>query len=202
VVFIESAYQYFSANPIEFWGFVTSVLCVWLNTRENIWGWAFAIVAAGLYCKVFYDIRLYGDMLLQIVFAIMSAYGWYAWLYGGEQKTALIITKTPTVLYQPILLVFLGGFTGIVCLLYSLNSDLIWIDAFLTALSLLAQWMMTRKYLENWLIWTVANVLYVGVYFYKGVYLTAFLYIIFLFLAVSGYWSWNKKMTQENLTNS
>jgi nicotinamide mononucleotide transporter len=186
---------YFLQNPYEFWGFITSVICVWLNVKENIWGWVFAIVAAGFYCKVFYDINLMGDLILQIIFIILSIYGIYAWLYGGTQSQSLSVSKLPHRLIFPLLLIFGVAMYAVAQLLKWLNGDIVYIDASTTTISLIAQWMMARKYIENWLVWIFVDLLYVGVYLYKGVYLTSFLYFIFLFLATLGYLKWKKTLS-------
>jgi nicotinamide mononucleotide transporter len=195
--FFYSIIAYFFKNPIEFWGFITSVICVWLNTRENVWGWFFAIIAAALYFKFFYDIRLYGDMLLQVFFIGVSIYGWYEWMYGSAEHNRLKISHFPLHLLPNLIVVAVILNAGIIGLLYWMRSDLVLIDAFLTMMSLIAQWMMARKYLENWWVWIVADVMYVGLYAYKEAYLTSFLYFIFLGLATLGYFSWKNIYSQS-----
>ncbi len=193
-----SVSAYFSKNPYELWGFITSVICVWLNVKESVWGWFFAIIAAGFYCKVFYDINLIGDLILQIIFIVLSIYGTYAWLYGGKEHEGLAITNTPTRLILPLFFVLGLSILGIAKVLKSLNGDIIYIDASTTAISLIAQWMMARKYIEHWIVWIFVDVVYVGVYIYKEVYLTAFLYVIFLLLATIGYLKWKESLKLSN----
>lgn len=193
-----SVSAYFSKNPYELWGFITSVICVWLNVKESVWGWFFAIIAAGFYCKVFYDINLIGDLILQIIFIVLSIYGTYAWLYGGKEHEGLAISNTPTRLILPLFFVLGLSILGIAKVLKSLNGDIIYIDASTTAISLIAQWMMARKYIEHWIVWIFVDVVYVGVYIYKEVYLTAFLYVIFLLLATIGYLKWKESLKLSN----
>ncbi|TAE18018.1 MAG: nicotinamide riboside transporter PnuC [Bacteroidetes bacterium] len=182
--------EYIRQNPYEFWGFVTSLICVWLNARENVWGWGWAIVSSILSAKLFYDQRLFGDMYLQFFFAISALYGIYSWLYGGKDKSELWIQKMPfnTTLY----LLFLGiiGWALLVRLLLHIKGDAVYLDALVTTLSILGQYMMARKYIEHWFVWIVANVLYVGLFAYKALWLYTFLYAIFIVLAVYGYWNW------------
>ncbi len=189
--------NYIINNPYEVLGFITSVICVWLNAKENIWGWFFAIIAAGMYCKVFYDINLVGDLILQVIFIVLSVYGLYTWRYGGKAQTQLTINQLPKYLILPLLGIFGISLVLVAQLLKWLNGDIVYVDAATTTISLIAQWMMARKYIENWLVWIFVDVLYVGVYLYKEVYLTAFLYFIFLFLATMGYLAWKKKIILE-----
>jgi nicotinamide mononucleotide transporter len=170
--------EYIRQNPYEFWGFVTSLICVWLNARENVWGWGWAVISSILSAKLFY--------------AGSAVYGIYSWLYGGKNASELPIQKiqAKTALY----LLLLGGINWLllVWLLLRIKGDAVYLDALVTTLSLLGQYMMARKYIENWCVWTVANVLYVGLFVYKGLWLYTFLYAIFIVLAVYGYWNWRK----------
>jgi nicotinamide mononucleotide transporter len=188
--------QYIQQNPYEFWGFVTSLICVWLNARENVWGWGWAVISSILSAKLFYDQRLFGDVYLQFFFAGSAVYGIYSWLYGGKNASELPIQKiqAKTALY----LLLLGGISWLllVWLLLRIKGDAVYLDALVTTLSLLGQYMMARKYIENWYIWTVANVLYVGLFAYKALWLYTFLYAIFIVLAVYGYWNWRKRVNE------
>lgn len=192
--------QYILRNPYEVSGFIATLICVWLNVKENVWGWLFAILASFCYIKLFYDIRLLGDMLLQIFFIAVSVYGWYEWLYGGKSHSKLTISQTPLQLVLPVFVIFLVSVFSFAFFLKWIGGDLIWFDAITTVISLLAQWMMARKYLENWLLWIFVDVVYVGMYVYKAVYLTALLYLILLIMAAMGYYSW-KKLMRPSLTS-
>jgi nicotinamide mononucleotide transporter len=194
--------DYFYKNPFEFWGFITSVICVYLNTRENVWGWFFAIIAAAFYIKVFYDVRLFGDLYLQIFFIIVSLYGWYEWLFGGENRTQLHIQRISTKIIGQLVFIFLISFPLMGWFLSIMKSNLPYLDAATTTISLIAQWLMARKYLENWLVWIFVNIIYVGMYYYNQIYLTSFLYVIFLGLATMGYFNWRKSLlVTKNATN-
>ncbi len=185
----------------ELLGFVSTLICVWLNKMENIWGWFFGILASAFYFIVFYNIQLYGDMILQVIFIVISFYGWYQWLYGGRENTEITISNFPKKHIVYLLIVFAVAVSGLVYFLRFLNSDIVYLDAITTVVSLIAQWMMAKKYLENWLLWIFANLIYIGMYFYKEIYLTSFLYFILVILAIWGYYSWKKYQTHYNLTN-
>lgn len=188
--------NYFYESPYEFWGFLTSVICVWLSAKENIWGWTFAIIASAFSFKVFWDVNLPGDAFLQIFFIGASIYGIYEWKYGGKEHSTRQVSKMPFSIYLILLGVFVLSWLGVRYALSLLQGDIVEIDAATTALSLIGQWMMAKKYLETWILWIAVDSLYVGVYIYKEVYLYALLYFIFLFLATQGYIYWRRSYQQ------
>ncbi|GAB2800232.1 nicotinamide riboside transporter PnuC [Rhabdobacter roseus] len=183
----------FATTPLEILGFLTGVLCVYLNTRQNVWGWFFGIINAVLYGAVFWQVKLYADMGLQGYYFFTSIYGWWMWLYGGKNGRELAVSRTPTALYGLFALIF-----GLSTLLWGYllsrytDASLSYADSALTVASLIGQWMMARKYLENWLVWIVADLCYVGMYLYKDLQLTALLYAVFLVLAAMGYFRWKR----------
>jgi nicotinamide mononucleotide transporter len=184
---------YFLNNPYEFWGFFTTMICVWLNTRENIWGWFFAIIAAIFSIKVFYEAGLYGDLGLQVVFILISIYGWYEWKYGNKQQKPLAISLISRQLGFWLLILGLIAAPVLGWFLQSLAGKLPYLNAATTTLSLIAQWLMARKYLENWLVWVFVNLFLIGVYYYSSLYIYSFLYLILLGLAVLGFFSWRSQ---------
>lgn len=183
-------------SALELVAALTGAVSVWLSVRQNIWSWPTAIVNVVLYALVFREAKLYADMGLQVVYAVLSLYGWYEWLYGGEGRTELRVTRTPPRLAAVLTLVAAAGSAVLGALLrHSTDAALPFADSFLSSTSLVAQWMMTRKLLENWLVWIAVDVLYVGMFLFKGLYLTAGLYAVFLALAVRGYLDWRRSMT-------
>jgi nicotinamide mononucleotide transporter len=150
-------------------------------------------VNVGLYALVFFGERLYADMGLQIIYVVLSAYGWYAWLYGGARHTALRVTRTPRGLGIALLLLNAAAWLALASLLdRHTDAVLPWLDSLLTTSSLVAQWMMTRKLVEHWLLWIAVDVAYVPMYISRGLYPTAALYAVFLVLAVMGYRDWRR----------
>jgi nicotinamide mononucleotide transporter len=183
---------------IEVIGVISGIAGVWLAARQNIWTWPVSIVSVTAYVFVFYDARLYADMGLNAFYIITSVYGWYEWLYGGKGHTERKVTKVgQQELWMLIVLavVFTGGL-GYFLDNYT-DADLSYTDSGTTAVSLMAYWMMAKKRLENWLVWLAVDVVYVGVYMYKELYLTAFLYFVFLILATIGYLDWKRDMEKE-----
>lgn len=193
---IQQIEAYFQQNWLEAAGIVTTLICVWLNTRQNIWGWFWAIVSSAIYGVIYFRARLYSDMELQGVFIALSVYGWYQWLFGGAQRTELPVTQMPAKFWLPCGIVFLlfATVSGYLHGRYT-DASLPYVDSALTATSLIAQWQMARKYLENWVLWIAADVCYVGMYFVKDLQGTALLYALLLGLAAKGYWDWRKSVT-------
>jgi nicotinamide mononucleotide transporter len=192
--------DYLQKNWLENLGILTSLICIYLNTQQNIWGWFWAIVSSAIYSIIFYQARLFSDMGLQGVFILLSIYGWYTWLFGSKEKTVLSVSKIPTKL-SIICIGFFLVFTLTSGYLFSqyTKASLPYLDSSLTAISLIATWMTARKYLENWLLWVFADIVYVGMYFYKGLNGTAVLYVLLIALAVKGYKDWGKTVNGERL---
>ena len=182
---------------LELLAAVTGALSVWLSVRQNIWSWPTAIVNVCLYAVVFRGARLYADMGLQVVYAVLSVYGWYQWLHGGQGRTALRVTRTPAALAGRLLVLAVAGSALLGTVLdRATDAAVPHLDAGLSGASLVAQWMMTKKLLENWLVWIAVDVLYVGLFLYKELYLTAGLYAVFLVLAVRGFVEWRRSMSE------
>jgi len=186
------------ANRWEVLAVVFGIVSVYLSTREHIWSWPTALVNVGLYFVVFYEAKLYADMGLQVVYFGLSLYGWYEWLYGGANRTELHVSRTSRLLGVRLLTI------GIVCaavlgtlLARFTDAALPYVDSATTSTSLVAQWMMTRKILENWAVWMAVDVVYVGMFIYKHLYLTAGLYTVFFVLAVMGYVQWKRSLAER-----
>ena len=185
-------------STLELFAALVGAVSVYLSVRQNIWSWPTAIVNVVLYALVFYEARLYADMGLQVVYAILSIYGWYEWLYGGEGRTELRVTRTGWRLGLLLAAIAaLGSALLGVFLHRATDAALPFMDSFLSSTSLVAQWMMTKKLLENWLVWIGVDVLYVGMFIFKGLFLTAGLYAVFLALAVKGYIDWRRSIAAQ-----
>ena len=182
-------------STLELAAALVGAISVWLSVRQHIWSWPTAIVNVVLYAVVFFQAKLYADMGLQVIYAVLSVYGWYEWLYGGAGRTALRVTRTGARRGALLACIAAVGsaLLGVV-LHHETDAALPYMDAFLSSTSLVAQWMMTRKLLENWAVWIFVDVLYVGMFVYKGLYLTAGLYAVFLGLAVKGYLDWRASL--------
>lgn len=180
----------FTTTPLELLGFVLSVATVVLTILRNHWGWFFAIVSSATYGVVFAGARLYGDAGLQGVFIAASIWGWWQWLRGAEGKP-LPVTRLSRIGWAWSLAGWALGFLVLSAFLKAYtDTDVPHMDGFLTAGSLLGQLLTAKKKIENWHTWIVVDVLYVGLYVYKGLHLTAILYAVFVVLAVLGLRAW------------
>lgn len=183
-------------DPMELLGFVTGGVCVWLAARENIWNWPIGIANNIFYLIVFWRAGLYADSGLQIFYFAIGVYGWWLWARGGSGHRELPATNIPgrQSMVMTAVTVFSAALLYIVLRRYT-NSTVPAGDAITTALSLVAQFMLGRKWLQNWLVWIAADVIYVGLYGYKQLYLTALLYAIFIAMCIAGYRGWKKAMS-------
>ena len=143
---------------------------------------------------------LYADSGLQVIYIILGCLGWYWWLYGGEQKTALKVAhvdKKTLVILAILLPLITAPFT---LYLRRIQDVAPFLDALTTVLSLMAQYLLTKKFLENWYVWIMADILYIYLYAHKDLYLTSVLYAIFLFMCVRGLIEW--KRTEQKVHHS
>ncbi|MFZ6648307.1 nicotinamide riboside transporter PnuC [Undibacterium sp. TJN25] len=182
----------FTTTPLELISFVLSVITVALNIRQTHWAWLFSILSSALYALVFVESRLYGDAGLQLVFIAVSVWGWYQWLRGGQAHGALQVTRLSAAGWLKSGLMWLVGFGVLSLFLKSYtDTDVPYMDGFLTAGSLLGQLLLSRKKLENWHVWILVDILYVSLYMYKHLTLTAILYALFVIMAALGLRAWN-----------
>lgn len=187
----------FSTTPLELISFALAVAMVLMNIRQNHWGWLLGIVSSATYGIVFFNARLYGDASLQLVFIASGLWGWYQWLRGaGESK--LTVTRLTSSGWMWSIAAWGLGYVLLALFLHAYtNTDVPNADGFLTAGSLLGTLLLARKKVENWTVWIVVDVLYVGLYVYKGLMLTAILYAIFVALAVGGLRAWSNVAVAE-----
>lgn len=178
---------------IEIFGFITGALNVWLLARQKIWNWPIGIANNVAYLIVFATTGLYGDAGLQLVYITLGVYGWWLWLHGTGATALRVIRTSPrlwsilipaTLVCGLILRWFLGRFT---------DSTVPGWDGATTALSLTATYGQCKKLLESWWVWILADLIYIPLYIYKGLRLTAVLYFVFLMLCVFGLRSWLKE---------
>lgn len=176
---------------VEILGFVSGALCVWLVARQNVWNWPIGIANNITFLILFWAAGLYADSSLQVVYLGLAGYGWWAWLRGGDAHTSLRVTRTTKNQWVVLGAVGVVGTVGLTVLLDTVTDSSVPLpDAVTTVLSLLATWGQARKKLESWWLWIAADVIYVPLYAYKDLWLTAALYVGFLALCVLGLWNW------------
>ena len=191
-------------DPVELAGFVLSLAMVYCNIKEIHWGWPLAIASSALYGVVFWNSQLYGEASLQVMFILGACWGWQQWLretQGSSSEQApssqLHISSLSklergqvtivTLLLWPVLVYFLDQYT---------DSDVALWDGLVTALSLLGQYLLAKKKIENWWVWLLVNCITVGLMAFKSLWLTAGLYVIFAILSYVGVNAWRKQHAQ------
>ena len=188
-------------SALEITGFITGVLGVWLTIRRNILCFPIGIINVLIYAYLFQseNVRLYADALLQIIYLILLVYGWMVWNRSKNEKeeirTVSILLAKKLVIIGVLSTIALGVFLS-----HYTNASLPYLDAILTIISLIAQWMIAKKMIENWLLWIVVNTIYIPLYVYKGLAFTSILYLLFLILAINGWYNWKKVKSNERLT--
>lgn len=176
----------------EFAGFTTTVAGIWLATRRTLWCWPITLAADVLYLVVFYRARLLSDALLQVFFVAFTLYGWWHWARGkrveGEVRIApLGMGKAAVAVAAGVVGTFVVG-----AIAKRLQAALPYLDASLMSFSLVGSWWQARKHIANWWLWIVVDLLYIGEYIYKDIWLTAVLYAILVGLAILGLRDWGR----------
>ena len=183
---------------LELVAFALSIAMVVLNIRVDPLGWPLAIVASLLYFLLFWNSRLYGDASLQVFFAVIAGWGWWQWLRGTDASGQALHVRhlgakgrigvlAAIAIAWPATALFLRRFT---------DTDVPWWDAFPTAASVVGQWLLGRKYVENWPVWIVVDVVGAALFAYKGLWLTTVLYAVFVAMAAVGWRGWQRRATR------
>ena len=190
-------------DPVELAGFVLSLAMVYCNIKEIHWAWPLAIASSALYGVVFWNSQLYGEASLQIMFILTSIWGWQQWrsVKPATKDDISDVPATPlrisvlapselqkvaiaAIIAWPALTFFLDRFTD--------SNVAIW-DALVTTLSLVAQYLLAKKKLENWWVWLAVNLITFGLMLFKSLWLTAILYLVFAALSYVGLRAWQQK---------
>lgn len=173
--------------------------CVWLIVKESIWCWPTGLVQVTLYVYIFYDAKLYSDFGLHIFYIGMQFYGWYHWLHGGANRNKAPISNLSLLETLTWIVACLVGAAawGWVMQRFT-DASVPYSDAFTTVTSLVAQWLLARKKLQNWYFWIAVDVVAIGVYGYKELYLTTALYAVFLLLCIIGIRAWREKLEAQS----
>ncbi len=175
---------------------VSGIAGVILTIYQKIWCWPAALISVVASIIEFYDERLYGDMLLNVFYFFSGVYGWYYWNKKSKEEFVAIYTPRNTIPSLTIITALLAVL--LYFLLKFFKSDQIIFDAILTAVSLSATYMMVKKWIENWIIWVIADTAYIFLYLRKDMLLFAILYGVFAIIAMYGFLKWKKKLTTSS----
>ena len=173
-----------------------SLIYLYLSIKQKAGLWVFGFLCSALYAIVFLQAKFYADMSLQFYYLAVSVFGWITWNLGKKDaKDELKIKKTnlTSAIIIALIAVCVYFLYSYVLINYT-DSPMPRADSFTTALSIVATWMLARKMIEHWLLWIVIDAASAGMYFYKGLYPTAILFIIYTIMAVVGFWQWRKSM--------
>ena len=185
---------------IEIFGVVTGILYVILEVKQNRLLWPLGIITSAAYIYIFFSGKFYADMGLQVYYVLISIYGWYYWSRGGARADR---GRLPVVRInrRQLILLFLNFALSWVAIYFILerytDSTVPLGDSFTSALAIVATWMLTRKIIEHWFLWIIANLVSIGLYIYKGLYPTVILYAVYAGMAVYGYLEWKRSMTKR-----
>jgi nicotinamide mononucleotide transporter len=166
---------------------------------EQHWGWPLAALSSLLYLFLFWSQRLYGDALLQVAFAVLAVWGWSVWLRGLAGEPLTVTCLNPRQRWHFVCFgAVLWLATGLTLKNFT-DTDVPWWDAFPTAISLIGQYLLARKRLENWAAWFIVNVVAAGLFAWKALWLTSLLYVVFIALSVIGWRSWSARMKASDV---
>ena len=187
---------YIQTHWIEIVGAILSLIYLNLSIKQKVSLWFFGIISSVFYIVIFFQTKFYADMSLQFYYVFISIYGWLNWKRGNQGSGE----ELPTTQLSKRLLLNLVVATGLIYIVYYLilskftDSTIPKADSLVGALSVVGTWMLAKKFIENWLVWIVADALCVGLYIYKGLFPTAILFIVYTVMSVVGYWQWRKRM--------
>ena len=176
--------------------FVAGIAGVWLTIKKSIYNFPVGLINVSLYCWLFLQdhVSLYADALLQMIYAFLIVFGWLKWAKNHEDKD-LTVQTTSLKEWKIICIIALSSWLFLGSLLScKTTASLPWLDAGLTTISLVAQWMIAKKKIENWLLWIIADAVYIPLYLYKQLPLTALLYFLFMVMAFAGWKSWRRSI--------
>ena len=178
-------------SGLELFAAALGVIAVWLTVKQNPWCWPIGLVMVLLYSWVFFEVKLYSDMLLQIIYAALQLYGWWQWTRGGVARQGRSVSQLESsTIALSLALGAVGSLALGAAMAHWTDAAQPWLDAALTGFSLVAQWWMAQKRVQCWPLWLVLDVIFVGLFIYKGMYLTAGLYGLFAVIAIQGWREW------------
>ena len=189
------------SNTTELLGAILGILYIFFSIRQDILTWPTGLLTSVLYVIVFFQAKLYADMSLQVYYVIISIYGWYFWLKGKkpqEKKQVQVHFASKKLKFRLLFAsIVLYGIILYILLTYT-DSDVPYMDSLTTALSIVATWMLAKKYIGHWIIWIFVDAVSAGLYIYKGLWPTVILFIVYTILAFFGYYQWKKDLNPAN----
>jgi len=193
---------------VEVLGVLVGLIYLYQEYKGSIYLWITGIIMPVIYIKLYHDTGLYADMACNIYYLLATVYGLTVWLLARKKqkeagkKEEMPITSMPTTYWIRVsifsIIVFFAIGYG---LAHYTDSTVPYLDSFTTTLSIVGMWQLAQKYIEQWFVWIAVDLVSTGLYFYKGLSLTAILYLIYSIIALAGYFKWRsmmQDMTQED----
>ena len=187
---------------LEILAVIFGVASVWFAKKESIWVYPTGIISTAIYVYICYHYTLYGDIIINIYYTLMSIYGWYMWTKLIQGKH-IEITKSSKKDILKAVGIFISTAVFVICVyLYFNRFDRItdYFDTFTTGIFFAAMWMMANKKIEHWLLWIGGNIISIPLYFIKGLGFSGIQFTIFLVLAILGYIEWKKNLNNNQQT--
>ncbi len=195
----------YSVSYIEFATSVAGIIAVWLATRSHILSWPIGLINISLSFIVFWQVQLYSDVFLQIYFFVIGVYGWYNWKYELKEKIPIkTLSQESKIKYSIIIItlsLIVGLFISYIHLLlpkiFNKPASFAYVDTFVAIASIVANTLLAKRILENWILWIIINLICIVLYFIKEIPFIAFQFFIFLIIAIIGHNKWKKEHTKS-----
>lgn len=181
-------------NPLELAATLVTLACVILGVKRNLWQFPVGIVGTALFFVVVLQAGIYANAALQVFFVFVQIYGWWYWLRGAHGGRPRIRTAKPFDVIVSVIIAILAAWGASWAMTEWTDFDLAFTDAVTLSVSIVAQYLLDRKYLETWPVWLIVNVASVYLYSSAGMWLFTGLYVFFFFNAFWGWWEWRKEM--------
>ncbi|MBE7628738.1 nicotinamide riboside transporter PnuC [Tenacibaculum piscium] len=196
--------QYSSYDSLDIWLEIIAVifgfLSVWYSKKNKIWVFPTGMISTLIFVYLLLKWQLLGDMMINAYYFIMSIYGWYLWTRTVDNSVVNPISKTTSKEKKTSVFIFLATLIFVYAVYTYFdkwNNWTAYVDTFTTAIFFVGMWLMAKRKIENWIYWIIGDIISVPLYFYKGFTFTSFQYLIFTFIAVSGYFAWKKDLNNK-----
>ncbi|WP_028902688.1 MULTISPECIES: nicotinamide riboside transporter PnuC [unclassified Prevotella] len=192
--------EFISAHWLDITTTILGLLYILFEYRASVWLWLVGFLMQALGIVLYYQKGLYADCGMEFYYLSMTVYGYLKWVHGSAEKKALPITHFPRKLIIPWLALILAIWGTIYWLLVSYtNSNVPLADSFTTALSIVGIWALAHKYLEQWFIWIIVDIVTCFLYFYKDIPFKAGLYALYVIIAIFGYKKWKNMIDNRSI---
>ena len=197
-------FQY-NVSYIEFVGTIAGIIAVWLAAKNNVLTWPIGLINIILFFFIFFQVRLYSDMLLQVYFFAIGVYGWFFWKGDPLERIPIKLLSVNERRFYVLLICF-----GTLIFAYLIGNLHLWFpsifperasyvywDSLVAVMSIVANTLLARRIVENWWLWILVNCICIVLYYSKGIVFVSFEYFIFLILAIYGLANWNREIKQQ-----